>query len=149
MRGRKWGVIMVVTVIAIIAAIIVRNPRSGAAQQGTICGDYRLPEGAQVHQVGANWDAQGSKIIEIVIIYQGPSGVGTIAVPFDTVAVTCADPKIRGELLNAQQAHRDVIEASCKFVGDLLTGVVQVPSNRVFDHSYAEEWYRKTCLGNR
>jgi len=39
----------------------------------------------------------------------------------------------------------------CKFVGDVLTGRVQLPPEKAkyFDRKFAEEWYRKTCLGTK
>ena len=149
MRGRKLDVLKVVAVITVAAGVMLSTLGSATALQGTVCGDYSLPKGAQVHQLGTALDANGSKIIWIE--YQAPGAGGKLTIPFDTIAVTCADPRVRAAVLNYQGFARDIIQASCKFVGDLLAGRVQLPPDKAkyYDYKFAEEWYRKTCLGTK
>ena len=135
---------------SVIAACVVLNtPGSTAALQGTICGDYTLPQGAEVYQMGGALDANGNKII--IIEYQAPGAGGVLKIPFDTIAVTCADPLIRGIVAHVQESSREMVQASCKFVGDLLAGRVELPPGKAaeYDRKYAEEWYRTTCLGTK
>jgi len=99
--------------------------------------------------MGGTLDANGNKII--IIEYQAPGAGGVLKIPFDTIAVTSADPRVRAAVLNYQGFARDIIQASCKFVGDLLAGRVQLPPDKAkyYDYKFAEEWYRKTCLGTK
>ena len=149
MRGRKWGVFTATTLVAVTASVMLNTLGSATALQGTVCGDYSLPKGAQVHQLGTALDANGSKIIWIE--YQAPGAGGKLTIPFDTIAVTCADPLIRGIVAHVQESSREMIQASCKFVGDLLAGRVELPPGKAadYDRKYAEEWYRTTCLGTK
>src|SRR5256712_7988713 len=149
MRGRKWGVFTATTLVAVTASVMLSGPVQATALQGTICGDYNLPKGAQVHQTGIARDANGNWIIWIE--YQAPGAGGRLTIPFDTIAVTCANPTIRGEVARVQEIDREMIQASCKFVGDLLAGRVELPPGKAagYDRKYAEEWYRKTCLGTK
>jgi len=145
----KGGMSKLVVTSVIAACVVLNTPGSTAALQGTICGDYTLPQGAEVHQMGGTLDANGNKII--IIEYQAPGAGGVLKIPFDTIAVTCADPRVRAAVLNYQGFARDIIQASCKFVGDLLAGRVQLPPDKAkyYDYKFAEEWYRKTCLGTK
>src|SRR2546422_10984018 len=149
MCGGKRDVLKVIAVVAVTTGVMLWSPGSAAALQATICGDYNLPKGAQVHQTGIARDANGSKIIWIE--YQAPGAGGKLTIPFDTIAVTCADPLIRGIVAHVQESSREMIQASCKFVGDLLAGRVEVPPGKAadYDRKDAEEWYRTTCLGTK
>ena len=149
MRGRKWGVFTATTLVAVTASVMLNTLGSATALQGTVCGDYSLPKGAQVHQLGTALDANGNKIIWIE--YQAPGAGGKLTIPFDTIAVTCADPLIRGIVAHVQESSREMVQASCKFVGDLLAGRVELPPGKAadYDRKYAEEWYRTTCLGTK
>jgi hypothetical protein len=145
MDGCKLGVLKGIAAIVVAVGVVVNTPGSAAALPGSICGDYHLPKGAQVHQLGIALDANGNKII--IIEYEGsPSGV--LRIPFDTIAVTCADPLMRGIVERAQEQDSALLKSSCKFVGDLLAGRVQLPPDKAdhYDRNYAEQWYRKTCL---
>ena len=149
MCGGKRDVLKVIAVVAVTTGVMLWSPGSAAALQATICGDYNLPKGAQVHQTGIARDANGNKIIWIE--YQAPGAGGKLTIPFDTIAVTCANPLIRGEVARVQEIDREMIQVSCKFVGDLLAGRVQLPADKAahYDRKYAEQWYRKTCLGTK
>src|SRR5439155_966372 len=125
MRGRKLDVLKVVAVITDAAGVMLSTLGSATALQGTVCGDYSLPKGAQVHQLGTALDANGSKIIWIE--YQAPGAGGKLTIPFDTIAVTCADPLIRGIVAHVQESSREMIQASCKFVGDALARLRRHP----------------------
>jgi|SRR2546425_8246846 len=146
MRGGKWGVLKVTAAVGVAIGVMLNTPGSAAVLPGAICGDYHLPEGTEVHQVGTALDANGNKIM--IIEYEGSSS-GVLKIPFDTIAVTCADPAIRAEVANLQKFARDLLLSSCKFVGDLLAGRVQLPPDKAYDRKYAEEWYRKTCLSTK
>ena len=147
MHRRKLIALSAVAVIAIAAWVAIKNTRSVTPVQGTICGEYNLPDGAQAHQVGIGKDANGNAII--ILDYQSTSGPGILTMPFDTIAVTCNHPLIRGVVAGAQEGDRQATQWSCKFVEDLMAGRVQLsPSMRdSYDRAYAEQWYRKTCLG--
>src|SRR5207245_11039439 len=103
----------------------------------------------QVRQISTASQANESKIISIE--YQSPRAGAKLTIPFDTIAVTCADPLIRGIVAHVQESSREMIQASCKFVGDLLAGRVELPPGKAadYDRKYAEEWYRTTCLGTK
>ncbi|OLC29585.1 MAG: hypothetical protein AUH31_06500 [Armatimonadetes bacterium 13_1_40CM_64_14] len=136
----------VTAAVGVAIGVMLNTPGSAAVLPGAICGDYHLPEGTEVHQVGTALDANGNKIM--IIEYEGSSS-GVLKIPFDTIAVTCADPAIRAEVANLQKFARDLLLSSCKFVGDLLAGRVQLPPDKAYDRKYAEEWYRKTCLSTK
>jgi hypothetical protein len=153
-RGGRGICSKLIAIVTVATGLMIGSAEPVAAE-GTICGDYTLPPGAQVHQLGSTVDADGNRLI--IIEYgpgdgpgTGPSPSGLLKIPFDTIAVTCAHPTIRAAVLHYQQFARDIIQASCKFVGDLLAGRVQLPPEKAahYDRKFAEEWYRKTCLGN-
>jgi hypothetical protein len=148
MGGRKWGTLQAIAAVVVAIGGMFNVPGSAAALQGTVCGDYHLPNGAQLHQLGITLDAKGNKII--IIEYEG-SPDGVLKIPFDTIAVTCADPLIRGVVERAQEQDRALLQSSCKFVGDLLAGRVQLPPDKAdsYDRKYAAEWYRRVCLGTK
>ncbi len=139
----------VIAVVAVTMGIMIGNPRPTAALQRPICGDYGLPKDAQLSQIGTALDANGNKII--LIEYYVAGATGELKVPFDTIAVTCADVRVRAAVLRMQEFAVEVIQASCKFVGDLLAGRVQLPPDKGahYDRKFAEEWYRKRCLGTK
>src|SRR3989475_11466642 len=147
MRGRKWNMLKMVAVI--VVAVTLNTPSSATALQGSICGDYTLPQGAEVHQIGGALDANGNKIV--IIEYQAPGAGGVLKIPFDTIAVTCADPRVRAAVLNYQGFARDIIQASCKFVGDLLAGRGKLPPGKAkeLDHKFGGGRERKTCHWNK
>ena len=129
--------------------VMINTPGSAAALQGTICGDYSLPKDAQLSQLGTALDASGNRIITIEYYVAGAASV--LRIPFDTIGVTCTDLRVRAAVLNMQEFAVEVRQASCKFVGDLLAGRVQLPPDKAahYDRKFAEEWYRKTCLGTK
>src|SRR2546425_1550843 len=149
MRGGKRDVLKVIALVAVTTGVMLWSPGSAAALQGTICGDYTLPKDAQLSQLGTALDASGNKIIIIEYYVAGASSV--IKIPFDTIGVTCTDLRVRAAVLNMQEFAVEVRQASCKFVGDLLAGRVQLPPDKAahYDRKFAEEWYRKTCLGTK
>jgi len=150
LHERRWGALLVIAAVAIAAGVMIRNTRSATAIEGRICGQYDVPQDAEVHQVGVTIDANKNPII--VISYRTTDGGRSdLTIPFDTIAATCSDSWIRGIVAGAQEGHREVIQSSCKFVGDLLAGRVQLPPDvrEKYDRAYAEEWYRKTCLGTK
>src|SRR5207247_10528067 len=150
---RKWGLLgmlIAITGVAVAASVMISRPRAATALQGTICGQYSLPQGAEVSELGVTRDA--NKKLIIAILYKTPDGgSGQLTIPFDTIAATCSDPKIRGIVAAAQEEDTKATQSSCKFVEDLMAGRVQLPPDvrDTYDRAYAEQWYRKMCRGTK
>ena len=144
-RRRRWVLVEIALAAAMIASMPVPTRGFGSpAFQGSDCSPYKLPKGATFDQTAAS-----KTYNTIQIFYRTPDGnQGTLVVPFDAIPATCVDPSVQAVVVSAQKADKEVQASMCKFVGDVLTGRVQLPPEKAkyFDRKFAEEWYRKTCL---
>ena len=148
-RGRKWLVaVEIAAAIAMIATMDIRSASgSTPAFQTSDCSSYKLPPGATSDHAALSADKN-----TVRIFYDTAGGKqGELDVPLNVLAATCTDPLVRAVVTEMQVADKQVKASMCKFVGDVLTGRVQLPPDRqpYFDRKFAEEWYQKTCLGTK